>query len=147
MARRKGGAGGGNESIAGYFRWIFTANPRLPHERSNEALRKRWQEDHPGQEVSKSVKVGISNIKSMLRSKGRKKTARKEAAAQMEREALTEVEPRRAAPPRRGMNALEEAIDECLILAKATDREGLAGVIDLLRRARNQVVWKMGEPG
>jgi hypothetical protein len=45
------------------------------------------------------------------------------------------------------MNALEEAIDECLIMAKATDREGLAGVIDLLRRARNQVVWKMGEPG
>jgi hypothetical protein len=32
-----------------------------------------------------------------------------------------------------------------LTLAKNLDREGLANVIGLLRRARNEVVWKMGE--
>jgi hypothetical protein len=30
-------------------------------------------------------------------------------------------------------------------LARDLDREGLAGVIGLLRRARNEVVWRMGE--
>ena len=45
----------------------------------------------------------------------------------------------------RGLDALEEQIDECLTLAKNLDREGLANVISLLRRARNEVVWKMGE--
>jgi len=30
-------------------------------------------------------------------------------------------------------------------MAKHLDRDGLANVIALLRRARNEVVWKMGE--
>lgn len=45
----------------------------------------------------------------------------------------------------RHLRALEEQIDECPRAAKAADREGLAEVIDLLRRARNKVVWKLGE--
>jgi hypothetical protein len=45
----------------------------------------------------------------------------------------------------RGLPALEEQIDECLTLARGLDREGLADVIAILRRARNEVVWKMGE--
>ena len=53
-----------------------------------------------------------------------------------------------AAAPRkgvRGLESLEEQIDECLTLAKNLDREGLSSVINLLRRARNEVVWKVGE--
>ena len=52
-----------------------------------------------------------------------------------------------AAPRKRvrGFESLEEQIDECLTLAKNLDREGLSSVINLLRRARNEVVWKMGE--
>lgn len=146
MAKKKDEAGNGKETIAGYFRRIFEEKPQLLKERSNDELLRRWQEDHPGEEVSKSVKVGLSNIKSVLRSKGRKKAARKEAAAERQRDVLAGVEPRRPAPPKRGLGALEEAIDECLMTARATDKEGLASVIDLLRRARNQVVWKMGEP-
>ena len=45
----------------------------------------------------------------------------------------------------RGLESLEEQIDECLTLAKNLDREGLSSVINLLRRARNEVVWKIGE--
>jgi hypothetical protein len=82
----------------------------------------------------------------ILRSKGRKKAARKVAADQRGTGEQAEVQPRPAHPPKRGMAALEETIDECLVMAKATDKEGLAGVIDLLRRTRNQVVWKMGQP-
>jgi len=44
-----------------------------------------------------------------------------------------------------GSISLEEQIDDCLALAKEMDREGLVSVIALLRRARNEVVWKMGE--
>jgi hypothetical protein len=40
---------------------------------------------------------------------------------------------------------LEDHIDECLMLAKRLDREGLDDVIKHLRRARNIVVVKLGE--
>ena len=43
-------------------------------------------------------------------------------------------------------NRLEEQIDECLSLAKYLGRKELASVIGLLRKARNAVVWKLGEP-
>jgi hypothetical protein len=147
--KNAGGAsngGGEPETIAGYFRRIFDENPALLKERSNESLLARWQQDHPGEKVTGSVKAGLSNIKSVLRSKGRKKAAKKQRVADREREGQSGEKPQRAATPRRGLGALEEAIDDCLMMAKAADREGLATAIDLLRRARNQVVWKMGEP-
>jgi hypothetical protein len=40
---------------------------------------------------------------------------------------------------------LEEHIDDCLTVAKLLDREGLGHVIRLLRQARNEVVWKLGQ--
>jgi hypothetical protein len=43
------------------------------------------------------------------------------------------------------LELLEEQIDDCLILAKHLDREGLDSVIKLLRRARNEVDWKVGQ--
>jgi hypothetical protein len=39
---------------------------------------------------------------------------------------------------------LEESMGDCLAFAKRLDGAGLAEVIQLLRRARNQLVWKMG---
>src|SRR5438046_1775460 len=80
-----------------------------------------------------SVKAGLSNVKSILRSQGRKKAARKEAADHRAQGGQSTAEPPRAPPSKRGMGALEEAIDDCLMMAKATDREGLSVVIDLLR--------------
>jgi hypothetical protein len=133
------------ESIAGYFRGLFEENPRLLNERSNEPLLSRWRQDHPGENVSASVKAGLANIKSVLRSKRRKKAARKVAADEGTNQTLAAAGTRRVPRPR-GLASLEEALDDCLMMAKATDREGLQIVIDLLRRARNQVVWKLGEP-
>jgi hypothetical protein len=40
---------------------------------------------------------------------------------------------------------LEEQIDECLTAARSLDREGQEHVIRLLRQARNEVVWKLGQ--
>ena len=67
MARKQPNAG---ESVAGYFRGVFRENPRLLKERSNGALFRRWLADHPGHEtVPTNVKVGLQNVKGLLRRK------------------------------------------------------------------------------
>jgi hypothetical protein len=43
------------------------------------------------------------------------------------------------------LEVLEQQIDEALIAARTLDKEGLESVISLLRRARNEVVWKLGQ--
>jgi hypothetical protein len=129
------------ETVTGYFRRILGDNPRLLRTRSNDELVRRWQDDHPGQPVTDQIKTGITNAKSSLRHKRRKRRARKEAPQPA---AATHVLPKPANPPRR-LEVLEEQIDDCLDLAKGLDRDGLASVIKLLHRARNEVVWKIGQ--
>ena len=78
MAKRKATSNGG-ESIAGYFRKIFLAQPRLLKKRSNKKLLEMWMSDHPGHsEVPMSVKNSLSNLKSVLRSKKRRRRRAKE---------------------------------------------------------------------
>ncbi len=135
------------ESVAGYFRQVFKDNPKLLKARSNQELLDRWRADHPGQEVTASVRNSLSNLKSVLRSKGRKRKAHKQSQA-ASAEAPANEAPRPVAKARRplaGLEALEGQIDDCLSRAKELDREGLAEVISFLRRARNAVVWKLGE--
>lgn len=134
----------GEETVAGYFRKVFAESPGLLKGKSNDALLQRWLADHPGEtEAPKSVKSGLANIKSVLRKKGRRedrRTARREAARGPGHEA-------RGLVPGRGnqLERLEENIDDCLTLARLLDRDGLSRVIALLRAARNEVVWKMGQ--
>src|SRR5947209_7177384 len=88
-------AEGKGESIAGYFRQVFAQQPRLLKERSNAELLRRWQDDHPGQELTPSVKNSMMNIKSVLRKQGRKRGRKPKAAA-----AATAVTPAAAPAPR-----------------------------------------------
>jgi hypothetical protein len=128
------------ESTAGYFCRIFKENPKLLGETSNRQLLDGWLADHPGHaEVPANIKANLSNLKSVLRSKQRKKVARR-----AEGEQIVDKEMRSVARVATG-KALELQIDECLILAKQLDREGLEGAINHLRRARNEVVWKIGQ--
>jgi hypothetical protein len=90
------------------------------------------------------VKAGLQNAKSALRSRGRKRRARKAAGAAAGA-AMSPKQPAAARRARQPLEALEEQIDDCLTAARALDREGLETVIHLLRRARNEVVWKMGQ--
>ena len=79
------GKDGQGENIHGYFRKIFQENPKLLKTRSNQELLDRWLADHPGvKEVPKGVKAGLSNVKSVLRSKKRKRKAMKEEAPAVE---------------------------------------------------------------
>ncbi len=143
--RTSSGQGNGQgETVAGYFRKVFEENPGWLESRSNDALFARWLKDHPGETaVPEKVRQNLSNVKSVLRKKLRSKPSKsKKQNRPAEPTGTIADAPRRRV---RGLDALEEQIDECLTLAKNLDREGLINVISLLRRARNEVVWKMGE--
>jgi hypothetical protein len=135
------------ETTAGYFRRVFKEHPRMLKERSNDKLLERWLTDHPGHtEVPQSVKNNLANIKSVLRSKKRKKKKVSAEAPQpgTMSAAAPPVRPRMTSGHSR-LEELESQIDECLSMAKHLDREGLHDVIGNLRRARNAVVWKLGQ--
>ena len=134
------------ESVAGYFRKVFRENPKLLKQRSNDELYRRWLQDHPGhKDVPAKVKTGLQNIKAVLRAKRAKRKAAKQGPATAQPQAQTALPlqaPRRL--PAKGLQQLEEQIDEALGLARRLDREGLEDVIRILRRARNEVVRKGG---
>jgi len=111
-------------------------------ERSNEKLLQRWLADHPGEtEVPKSVKANLANLKSVLRSKKRRKVAGHKQESQPVGEAQVATVPTGGSE----LEALEHQIDECLTTARMLDRQGLDSIISLLRKARNEVVWKIGQ--
>lgn len=146
MAKKQGGStNSGGESIAGYFRNIFKQQPGLVGERSNDKLLQQWLKDHPGHtEVPKNVKVGLQNIKGVLRSKKRKKVARRAEGNQIVEHGM-KANVARVPTGSSKLELLEQHIDECLIEARLLDKEGLEDVIHHLRRARNAVVWKIGQ--
>ena len=142
-AQENGQNQAGAETVSGYFRRLFEQKPKWLAERSNQALLDRWLKDHPGeQEAPERVKQNLSNVKSVLRKKLREEAGR----PKQKNPPVAETAP--VETPRKGirrLEQLEEQIDECLVLAKELDREGLASVIALLRRTRNEVAWKMAE--
>jgi hypothetical protein len=141
VAKKKISTSGPEESVSGYFRQVFKGRPDLLDSGSNNVLFERWLQDHTGEKaVPNRVKNTLSNLKSVLRKKRRKKAGRKKAA---ELPAL--VAPQASTVPRAKLELLEEQVDDCLTLAKRLDREGLTDIILLLRRARNGVVWKIGQ--
>lgn len=146
MAKRKSQAG----SVSGYFRKVFGERPDWLGEKSNDAILARYREDHsiaPGGEIDKKIKQNLANLKSVLRKQSRKK----KRGRPKKDTSLTAAVIMTAAPvaakktPTSKLDTLEETIDDCLTAAKSLDREGLHDVIVLLRRARNAVVWKIGQ--
>jgi hypothetical protein len=132
-------------SVSGYFKAIFKENPGLVKSTSNEDIFARWLKDHPGEkEVPDRVKGILFNVKSKLRKQGAKKgRPRKEAQPTVEGQPAAVAPIRRV--PIRGLESLEERIDDCLTLARSLDQEGLEAVLVLLRKARNGVVVQQGQ--
>jgi hypothetical protein len=114
------------ESVAGYFRKVFKKNPKLLWGQSNQELLSRWLADHPGQkEVPDRVKWSLSNIKSVLRKKGRKRKAKAQPAQAMTTAPRpAEAVPTAAKKAARSLDPLEEQIDDCLSLADALEEAG-----------------------
>jgi hypothetical protein len=139
-------------SVAGYFRGVFKDRPEWLWEKSNDVILARYREDHgmgPNAAVKSNIKANLANLKSVLRKQSRKKKRAQSAAAHSAQPIMGAVAaPASPAARRLGngrLETLEELIDDCLTLAKHQDREGLHDVIQMLRRARNTVVWKLGE--
>jgi hypothetical protein len=131
------------ETIAGYFRKVFAEAPTLLKKRSNAPLLERWLADHPGEkEVPQTVKSSLSNLKSVLRSKKRKRRKAKAAAAEIAGVPVAAAVKKHKPSV---LETLEEQIDDCLTAARNLDKEALDEVIHLLRKARNAVVWKIGQ--
>src|SRR5262245_45422715 len=139
MARKSKTSSNG-ESVQGYFRKIFDDDPKLLKKRSNDALYERWLKDHPGEtEVPIRVKQGLSNLKSVMRNRRRRRRHLRDG------EPATAVAPARRGP--RGASALiglESQIDEALVMARQLESQGLEDVVRLLRAARNRVVVELG---
>ncbi len=139
MAKKRGRG----ESVMGYFRQIFKENPGWLSEKSNAAILARYRADNGMAEdasLDKKVTANLANLKSVLRKKQRDDEGTSNGLA-------PKVAATAASSSRGGqrLEALEEMIDDALTFAKNVDREGLNDVIMLLRRARNQVVWKLGQ--
>lgn len=138
MAKR-GGRKSSEESKAGWFRKVFTERPDWLDGKSNKEVRERWVKEHPPHTTMPAdVQNAMGNVKSLMRrdvrEEGRDKGAKRGSVAHA-------VE----GPKLRGLPALEVSIDESIILASNLDRAGLENVIRLLRKARNEVVIKIGE--
>ncbi len=128
MARKAG-----KSSSYSYFKQLFLDNPQWLKEKSNAVILARYRSDHglaEGAEVEKKVMNNLSNLKSVLRKQLRKR-GRKPGVP--------------TAKPTNKLEALEISIDNCLTTARVLDPKGLEEVIHHLRRARNKVVWKLGE--
>jgi hypothetical protein len=127
-------------SISGYFRELIEANPQLLNgPNTNAQLLERYQSAHPSAKITGSIKANLANVKSNLRKRKRHLAGFKSSPRIVGAQAV------QAFVGARGMEGLEEYIDECLTIAKTLDREGLDHVIRLLRTARNEVVWKQGK--
>ena len=135
-------AKGSEENVSGYFRKVFKEDPKLLKKGTNPELFRRWLQDHPGhKEVPENVKNILSNIKAVLRNKRKRRQA---AEVPAQGTAVLAASPAATRPSGKGLERLEERIDECLAVARAMDGDGLAEVIDRLRNARNQVVRMAG---
>jgi hypothetical protein len=131
------------ETVSGFFRQIFNERPELLDSKSNDELIGMWRDKHPNQkEVPPSVRQNLSNLKSNLRKQRRE-------AQGLGRGKRTYARKAQEAPAhsvgQNPLELLEEDIDECLTTAKNLDRRGLDMAIKHLRRARNEVVWKLGQ--
>ncbi|MBL8796486.1 MAG: hypothetical protein JNM56_21480 [Planctomycetia bacterium] len=131
------------ESTAAYWKRILLERPRLLNSRkSNEALREIWLKDHPGQdEVPANIMANLANVKTQLRNK----KGNGKRAATVEVEEAPARQTAHSPAHQRGLKALEDRIDDCLMLAREMNQPQLENVIDRLRRARNEVVVQIGE--
>jgi hypothetical protein len=124
-----------------YFKQLFEQHPELLEGRQNDAILDHYRADHgiaAGVEVDKSVKSSMANLKSISRRKVRNTPA---ASKNSSASAATPK-----VRPGGKLEHLEEMIDDCLTTARNLDRDGLKEVLHLLRRARNEIVWKLGQP-
>jgi len=113
---------------------VYEEHPDWLDIKRNDLVLERYKQDHGGKEADDRIRANLANIKSVLRKQGLRggnhRVGRPVASAM-------------ARSGGRGLEELEVQIDDALTMAKNLGREELESVIQHLRRARNEVVWKM----
>ena len=130
------------------FRRYFEKRPELLKVPGFDDVIVLYKQEFPNQEFTERDRQIAANIKSRIRkerniSRRRRRRGRAAGAAAGGEMAI--------AAPRghRGISSLqilEGQIDDCLIAARKLDRAELGDVIKHLRRARNLVIVRLGEP-
>ncbi len=125
-----------------YIKQLFLDHPELLKEKSNAAILARYRADHGLPEdavLEKKVMNNLANLKSTMRKAQRKRKLAKDA--------VRPESERRGRPAKQTsvLERLEVMIDDALSYAKSQANEGLIPAINLLRTARNKVVWLQGE--
>jgi hypothetical protein len=143
MAKKRKRSGG---NVSAYFRTVFGDQPQWLDLKSNDDVIARFRTDHgmaADADVGQSVKQIMANMKSIMRKETRRGSKVKARLGRPPKALAVAV--MATAPGKPRLDTLEELIDDCMVIAKGLDREGLDTVIRLLRHARNGVVWKMGQ--
>jgi hypothetical protein len=130
-------------SKSSVFTRIFEANKDLLKIPSIAEALTQFEAEY-GQAPTQSDRGLAANIKSRLRRKyglrgGRRRKGRR--AAEAANGAVAMAAPRVKAS---STLALEDAIDDCIYLARRTEAAELAEVIRLLKKARNQLIMLTG---
>jgi hypothetical protein len=143
MAKKRRRSG---ENMSAYFRTVFTDQPQWLDQKSNDDVVARYRADHgmgATADVGQSVKQTMANMKSIMRKEARGGSKVKARRGRPPKAVALATMPAPTGKPR--LETLEELIDDCMVVAKGLDRDGLDHVIRLLRHARNGIVWKMGQ--
>jgi hypothetical protein len=128
-------------TTSAYFRRILTDKPEWLREKSNDLILDQYRRDkgkNPDAPISIKVRNILSNIKSVIR-----KELGMGAYAGRKARALAKTTPSGGLTQR--LEDLEEQIDECMVKAISISAEIMESVIRLLRKARREVVWKLGQ--
>ncbi len=141
MARTSSSTG---QSPFAYFRVKFRENPHLLEKKNNDEMFDMYRKDHglsEDDDIPKKVKDALANTKSQEKKKlreggGTTTSGRGRGRGPGKPRATTGGSPR-------GLEKLEEQIDECLHIVRSMGREDMDPIVQSLKQARNLVIWKM----
>src|SRR5207248_4768509 len=138
MAKAKAATG---ESKSAVFRRLYQSNLNLLKVPGYDELFRLYQGEDSSREIGTSERQVAANVKSRLR-KEHKFRRRRGRRAGRARSANGAVAPVMTGPQRVGAAhlALEDAIDDCIFLARRMDATRFEDIVRLLKRARNQLI-------
>jgi hypothetical protein len=131
------------ESKSARFKRLFETHKELLNVPSIDAIIKMFEEE-VGRAATIKDRGVAANIKSKMRKtlgmRGRRKGRKRGRPVGSSNGAVAVM----ASPRISATLALEDAIDDCIYLAKRMDSEALADVIRSLKRARNHLIVMTG---
>jgi hypothetical protein len=133
-------------SVRGEFVEMFKEHPELLGNRNNDEITEIWLKRHPEHsEMPQNVRNTLANVKSQLRKKERRSKLGPNGI-----NGLGKLMVNGNSNAAIDLEGLEVRIDEALTVARSLDPttfdiHGLESVVKLLRRARNEVVWMLGQ--